>query len=78
MLELVLLSVTGETRADRFLLRDNRVLEGRLEKLSGLAKIPPIAPAAGAPEPRLICLIDDDLRRTFVPRVSLREAIGQD
>jgi predicted esterase len=78
MLELVLSSVTGEARADRFLLRDNRVLEGRMEKRSSLAKVPRIAPAAGVPEPWLIFLIDDELRRTSVPKVRVQEALGQD
>ncbi|MEX2559144.1 MAG: tetratricopeptide repeat protein, partial [Pirellulales bacterium] len=55
-----------------------RVIEGRLAKLKSLAEKPMAAPAEGAPDPRLIVLIDDNLRRVFVPLRRILEADESD
>ncbi|HUY36461.1 MAG TPA: peptidase [Pirellulales bacterium] len=74
VLALALLAVSIEARADRFVLKDGRVLEGRMAKVASMAEKVLIAPPAGAPDPRLIVLIDDDLRRIFLPKSLVREA----
>ena len=74
MLGLVMLAISAEARADRFELKDGRVLEGRMAKVASFAEKVLTAPPEGAPDPRLIIMVDDDLRRTFVPKALVREA----
>ncbi|MEX0712902.1 MAG: tetratricopeptide repeat protein, partial [Pirellulales bacterium] len=64
----------GAARGSKITLKDGRVIEGRLAKLKSLAEKPMAAPAEGAPDPRLIVLIDDNLRRVFVPLRRILEA----
>jgi predicted esterase len=60
--------------ADRFVLKDGRILDGRMAKLASLAEKARTEPPEGAPDPRLIVMIDDDLRRTLVPKGQLIDA----
>jgi len=56
------------------ILRDGRVLEGAVGTIAGLADDPRKPPPAdGAPAPRLIVMVDDNLRRTFVPKRRILE-----
>ncbi len=55
-------------------LRDGRVLDGKIATVSSLAEDPrDVPPPAGAPQPKLIVFCDDDLRRTFVPKQRVLE-----
>ncbi|HVC99467.1 MAG TPA: peptidase [Pirellulales bacterium] len=74
VLALVLLALSAEARADRFELKDGRVLEGRMAKVASFAEKVLTAPPEGAPDPRLIIMVDDDLRRTFVPKALVVKA----
>ncbi len=59
--------------AEDLVLRDGRVLSGKLGIVTGLADIPKAAdPEGGGPIP-LIVFVDDELRRTFVPKRLIRE-----
>ncbi|HEX4147194.1 MAG TPA: peptidase [Pirellulales bacterium] len=49
-------------RADRLVMRDGRILEGVLGRVSGLAENPNVSKANDSPQ---IQFIDDNLRRTF-------------
>src|SRR5260221_13510944 len=69
----VLLTATAEARAAKYVLKDGRILEGRMTKLTSLAETPQNAPEPGAPVPRLIIMVDDDLRRTCVPKARIQE-----
>jgi predicted esterase len=71
---LTLLALPAGARADRFVLKDGRILDGRMAKLSSLTEKVQTEPPEGAPDPRLIIMIDDDLRRTMVPRAQLIDA----
>jgi acetyl esterase/lipase len=64
------LFLTHAAHASRVVLKDGRVLQGKIVLLEGLAESPSNARPEGAPEPRKIEMIDDGLRRTFV---SLRQ-----
>jgi pimeloyl-ACP methyl ester carboxylesterase len=66
------LVLPGDAWAGKFVLKDGRILEGRLAKLSSLAEKPANAPAA-APVPKPIIMIDDNLRRTFIAKTRLQE-----
>jgi predicted esterase len=57
---------TIPARADRFTLQDGRVLEGRLSRLNTMI-INPGLMQSGMPNLKLIDVIDDDLRRTYIP-----------
>jgi predicted esterase len=62
------LLTTGEAAASKVLMTDGRTLEGKLWRLASTGEQPTTTPVDGAPEVRLILLIDDDLRRTFIPK----------
>lgn len=67
----------GSARAASISLKDGRLLDGKLALLSGIADNPMNAANQNAPNVRRILLVDDDLRRTFVPKVqaaAIREA----
>lgn len=58
---------------EEVVLRDGRVLSGKLGIVTGLADLPkPADPEGGGPIP-LIVFVDDELRRTFVPKRLIRE-----
>jgi pimeloyl-ACP methyl ester carboxylesterase len=60
----------GGARASRVLLKDGRVLNGKMAPIASLARKPP---KAGEIPLQLIYLCDDDLRRTFVPKSQIDE-----
>ena len=72
----LLLLVAGPARAEKAILADGRVLDGRFAKLSGVA-VNPLANGGGqaANAVNHILMCDDDLRRTMV---GLREVIKVD
>ncbi len=49
-------------------LRDGRILEGEWAPLEGLVDVPKPASPGGTGPARLIAMVDDQLRRTFVPK----------
>ena len=55
------------------MLEDGRILKGDLAEVSSLAETPQPPTAAGMGPARLIVLVDDHLRRTFVYRRQIRE-----
>lgn len=60
--------------AAEIVLKDGRVLRGRVGLAPGLAEKPQLArPEQGAPIPQLVVIIDDDLRRRFVPKRQIAE-----
>ena len=60
------LGTVGAASAGEIMLKDGRVLRGKLGKVAGLSDLPkPIRPESGAPIQNIL-LLDDDLRRTFV------------
>ena len=59
--------------AAELVMKDGRTLRGKEAAVTGLADMP-MAPQAGGSGPiQLIILLDDDLRRTFVPKHQIRE-----
>ncbi len=71
---LVLLSSSRLSTSTEITLRDGRVLEGSVATIPGLADDPRKAPPAdGAPKPRIITMVDDNLRRTFFPKRQILE-----
>jgi len=63
----------GMAAAVELVLKDGRVLKGKLgPPLSGMSETPRGGSAEG-PEPKSIVMLDDDLRRTYVPKSSLQE-----
>ena len=69
---LVVATVPG-AKAEEIVLRDGRILKGKIGVVSGLVDIPRMMdPEGGGPIP-LILFIDDDLRRTFISKRQVRE-----
>lgn len=66
--------------AQRLVLRDGRELEGKVAPLTSVAETLLHQPRDdAAPKPRLVVMVDDDLRRYFVPKrqvVEIRAASG--
>jgi pimeloyl-ACP methyl ester carboxylesterase len=64
----ILLAVALGTHAHgvELVLKDGRVLRGKLGKVAGLAESPQASQADGSGPLQLIILLDDDLRRTFI------------
>jgi pimeloyl-ACP methyl ester carboxylesterase len=63
----------GQVSATEVVLKDGRVLRGKLGEVTGLADIPqPTSPDGEGPNP-LILLMDDDLSRTFVSKRLIKE-----
>ncbi len=66
------------TFAQKIRLKDGRVLEGKMLAITGVADNPVEAPnSAGEGKATPILLIDDDLRRVFVPKLALASVISQ-
>ena len=61
--------------AAELLMRDGRVIEGRLAQVASLGGIPQPHSATGDGPVTLIVLADDDLRRTFVPRWQIQSVL---
>lgn len=64
LLAAVALCCASQASADVITLKDGQQLEGKIGRLVSIAQ-DPLKPAADAPE--MIVLVDDDLRRVFVP-----------
>lgn len=60
----------GTAWASRVLLKDGRILTGKLAPIASLSRKPP---KAGEAPPQLIILCDDNLRRTFIPKRQISE-----
>ncbi len=63
---------TGQVWGTEILLKDGRVLRGKLGKVASLADAPERFPSDDSPL-QLIVLLDDDLRRTFFSQRLVRE-----
>lgn len=72
-------TVWGPSRpafGQKLLLSDGRVLTGKLNQTAGIAETPDKqAPQAGQVPVRPILIVDDDLRRTFVPKFSVQDIL---
>lgn len=67
--------MSSQSDAAELLLKDGRILRGKLGKVSGLADLPkPISADSGAPIQNIL-LLDDDLRRIFVSERLLLEVL---
>jgi len=67
------LCTTDRASAAEVLLKDGRILKGRLGVVSGLADTLEAPDPNGTGPLRLILLLDDDLRRTFVSKRQIQE-----
>jgi len=67
----------GAAAAVELVLKDGRILRGKLGLLPGMGEMPRAASADG-PAPKLIAMLDDDLRRTFVPIFWIKEQRQQE
>lgn len=66
----------GSVHAQRVRLKDGRMLEGRMASTSGVADHPNLpSQQAGGVRTTPILIIDDELRRTFVPKFRVVEII---
>ncbi len=64
--------------AARVFMKDGRILQGKLVPIEGVAEAPrPPAPDGAGPVLRLI-MIDDGLRRTFVPKLQYNKILPDD
>lgn len=59
--------------AEEVILKDGRILTGKLGLVTGLVDIPKLVDPEGAGPIPLIVFVDDDLRRTFVSKRQIRE-----
>lgn len=67
------LAPVGTACSSELLLKDGRVLQGKLGKIAGLAETPKASRSDGGGPLQLIVLLDDDLRRTFFSERLIRE-----
>jgi len=64
----------GQALATEVVLKDGRVLRGKLGEVTGLADIlQPSSPDGEGPNPSIL-LMDDDLSRTFVSKRLIKES----
>jgi len=61
----------GSAGATSIVLKDGRILQGNMAMLSGLADNPLATSKAAESSVRLIWMVDDNLRRTFVPKAQV-------
>ncbi len=75
----VTLPALSRVTAATLLLKDGRALEGRYVPISSVAENP-LSPKSSAGEVaiRSLILVDDGLRRTFIHRSQIRQALDQD
>jgi len=67
------IQIAAFVAAEEVVLRDGRILKGKIGVVSGLVDIPRMTdPEGGGPVP-LILFVDDDLRRTFISKRQVRE-----
>lgn len=78
LVALVALSAATRAEASKIILKDGRALDGRLAPLARLVEDPKALPRDGAPDPRLLLLCDDDLRRYYLPKAQVREVRESD
>ncbi|HEV3341254.1 MAG TPA: alpha/beta hydrolase-fold protein, partial [Pirellulales bacterium] len=64
----------GPLWASKLVMKDGRVYEGKLVRLSSIGDQAPNVHDANAPQVQSIELVDDSLRRIFVPKSQVREA----
>ena len=57
--------------AAKLTLKDGRTIEGRIARISSMTENPDAAKASEGVQAQMIVLVDDDLRRTFVPKVQI-------
>ncbi len=69
------LGCLSTTLAAELLMRDGRVIEGRLAQVASLGGVPQPHSADGDGAIPLIVITDDDLRRTFVPRWQIQNVL---
>ncbi|MGI9428905.1 MAG: alpha/beta hydrolase-fold protein [Bythopirellula sp.] len=75
---LVYAGLANATYAQQIRLKDGRILKGKVLSITGVADNPVQAPGQGAQAKATpILLIDDDLRRVFVPKLALAGVIDQ-
>jgi predicted esterase len=67
----LLLATGGPASAAKLTLKDGRVLEGRIARLGSMAENPNTPPPEEGVQTQPIVIIDDDLRRTFIPRFQI-------
>ncbi len=67
----ILACSAGTASAARLTLKDGRTLEGRVARLSSMVDKPDAAKSSEGVQSQLIVLVDDDLRRTFVPKFQI-------
>ncbi|MCA9234198.1 MAG: hypothetical protein KDA44_01920 [Planctomycetales bacterium] len=66
----------GRAPAQKLLLKDGSVLVGKLDQVGGIAETPDKQPPqAGQVPVRPILIVDDELRRTFVPKFQVQEIL---
>lgn len=74
MISTILLSA-GIARATEVVLDDGRKLKGAMAPIASMANVPKVPdPETGGPI-RMILMVDDELRRTFVPKRQVREVL---
>jgi len=75
---LVLSHGATPSAAQRIQMKDGRILQGKFLPISGVADSPlETAGPDGATKSMPILVIDDDLRRTFVPKLNVAQVIDQ-
>ncbi|HVC96435.1 MAG TPA: peptidase, partial [Pirellulales bacterium] len=78
VLGLVALITPAHAWGAKFLLKDGRVLEGRMAKLASLTEKAQVASSDDAPSPKLVVLVDDFLRRIYFPSKRLEKSDESD
>ena len=68
--------VAARLEATQILLKDGRVLEGKLGRVGGLA-VAPLAVGQDDGSPQLIIFLNDDLRRTYVSKYQVQKMLGR-
>jgi len=62
----------------RLVLKDGRIIEGQTSPLSGMSNLLKAPPADGAPDIQPIRIVDDGLRRLFIPMRRIQEVLEGD
>lgn len=75
---LILMIGAAAALGDTVVLKDGRSFTGKLLKLPSTVDTPRPPKSDGAPDPKLILMIDDNLRRYFVPTRLVAEVLPKD